>query len=74
LPGNSAQKQFRREHPNATILSTNRDDAYYSNDAARSFMDVGFVYRDPDGTEHQEVLHYKRSTHGWYLEKTEQIR
>ena len=75
LPGNSsAQEQFRRDHPNATILSTTRDDAFYPNDVARSSMDIGFVYRNADGTEHEEVLHYKRSTHGWYLEKAEQIR
>ena len=74
LPGNSAQKQFRREHPNATILSTTRDDAFYPNDAARSFMDIGFVYQNADGTEHEQVLHYKRSTHGWYLKKKDQIR
>jgi hypothetical protein len=75
LPGNSStQEQFCREHPDATILSTTRNDAFYPNDAARSFMDIGFVYRDADGTEHEEVLHYKRSAHGWYLEKKEQIR
>jgi hypothetical protein len=74
LPGNSAQEQFRREHPDATILSTNRNDAFYPNDATRSFLDIGFVYVNADGTEHEEVLHYKRSTHGWYLAKTDQIR
>jgi hypothetical protein len=75
FPGNSsAQEQFHREHPDSAILSTTRNDALYPNDAARSFMDIGFEYRNADGTEHEEVFHYKRSTHGWYLEKSEQIR
>ena len=75
MPGSSsAERLFLSEHTNATILSTNRDDAFYPNDATRSFVDIGFVYRNADGTEHEEVLHYKRSTHGWYLAKKEQIR
>ena len=75
MPGtSSAQKQFFCEHPDVTILSMTRDDAFYPHDAARSFVDIGFVYRNADGAGHEEVLHYKRSSHGWHLEKKEQIR
>jgi hypothetical protein len=72
--GSSAERLFLSEHPNATILSMTRNDEVAPNDPTRSFVDIGFVYRNPDATEHEEVLHYKHSTHGWYLAKKEQLR
>jgi hypothetical protein len=75
MPGSSAaERRFLSEHPNATVLSETKNDEFEPHDATRCFADFGFVYRNADGTEHEEVLHYKRSTHGWYLAKNEQIR
>ena len=75
MPGSlSAQERLLRDHPNATILSMTRNDEYEPDNADRCFVDFGFLYRNVDGTEHEEVLHYKRSAHGWYLATTEQIR
>lgn len=72
--GSSAERQFLGEHPKATILSRSRNDEFEPNDPDQSFADFGFVYQDTDGTVHEEVLHYKHSTHGWYLAKIDQLR
>ena len=75
VPGSSsAQERFLREHPNAMILSVTKNDEFEPHDATRCYADFGFVYRNADGTEHEEVWHYNRSTHGWYLVKKEQTR
>jgi hypothetical protein len=75
MPGSSsAERLFLAEHPNATILSVTKSDEYEPHDATRCYADFGFVYRNEDGTEHEDVLHYKRSAHGWYLAKRDQIK
>jgi hypothetical protein len=40
----------------------------------RGYADWSFVYRDTDGTEHEEVWHYNYSKGGWHFVKKEQIR
>jgi uncharacterized protein YcfL len=73
VPGScSVQKRFLREHPNATILSvtTNDEFVHHAHAPTRCYADFGFVYRNADGAEHEEVWHYNRST----LVKKEQIR
>jgi hypothetical protein len=76
LPGSSAaQRRFLSEHPNATILSVTKNDALeHSSSETRHYADFGFVYRNPDGTEHEEIWHYNHSIRGWYLVKKDQTR
>jgi len=71
----SVQSHFSHEHPGATILSQTSDDAIeHQRGTTTGHRDIGFVYRDADGTEHQEVWHYTYSNHGWQFVKKEQIR
>ena len=75
-PGSPSEKRrFLSEHPNVTILAmTNNDASEHSQTGIRRYADWGFVYRNADGTEHEEVWHYNYSNHGWHLAKKEQIR
>ena len=64
------QDAFLREHPGATILSTTSNDAIDTPGP----RNIGFVYRNADGTEHQDIWHFGYSDHGWRPVKKEQIR
>jgi len=75
----SAFDQFRREHPDTTILTmTKREVIDPANTppqwVTRRYADFIFVYQSADGTEHEEIWRYNHSIHGWYFEKKEQTR
>jgi DNA-binding transcriptional LysR family regulator len=76
LPGSSAvQRRFLSEHPGVTILSVTSNDAVaHYHDTTQGHADFSFVYRNADGTEHEEVWHYELSKHSWHLVKKQQIR
>jgi hypothetical protein len=76
LPGSSAaERRFRSEHPDVTILSVKKSDAVeHYGGATHGHADFSFVYRSADGTEHEQVWHYELSEHSWSLVKKEQIR
>ncbi len=73
--GSSVQHQFLREHPDVAISSQyTSDETNHSRNGTRYYAEFGVVYRNANGTEHEEVWRYNRSSHSRYVLKKEQIR